>query len=61
MNSVNQLLTIAENVGASYKAVATPEAMLLATRWVMPAEKKMLEQEALRGPDKDTYRTFDDM
>ena len=61
MDSVRQLLTVAENEGAPYEAVATPEAMSLATRWVMPAEKKMLEDEALRGPDSGTYRTFDDI
>ena len=48
MDSVKRLLTEAENEGGAYGAVAAPEAMALATRWIMPSERKLLVNELQR-------------
>ena len=42
------MYTKAKNAGTTYETVAKDEAVYLATRWIMPTERNLLEQVSLR-------------
>ena len=55
------MYTKAKNAGAAYETVAKDEAVYLATRWIMPAERNLLEQVSIRLGTQQEYPTFNEM
>ena len=58
---VNNMYTRAKNAGKEYEMVAKDEAVYLATRWIMPAERNLLENVSIRLGTQQEYPTFNDM
>ena len=58
---VNNMYTRTKNAGKEYEVVAKDEAVYLATRWIMPAERNLLEQVSIRLGTQQEYPTFNEM
>ena len=61
IDDVARMKIDADNEGGAYEEVAKSESMLLATRWVMPAEKELLEKEVQKGSERLTFPSYEDM
>ena len=58
---VKIILTKDSNIDVTYETVAKDETVYLATRWIMPSERDLLEQTALRLGEQAKYPLFADM
>ena len=61
MDDVKMMADDVANQGNACEEVTEPEAMSLATRWVMPSEKELLEKEVQRGVERVACPSYNDM